>query len=306
MVDALPEKPTTHYCGRFAPSPTGPLHFGSMLAATASYLEARKQQGRWLLRIEDIDPPREQPGAADSFLHTLSLFGFEWDALSYQSQRLLIYKEYLEQLTQQRSAYTCGCTRNEIRQLSQNNNHPIYPGTCRNGLAANKTPRSIRVNTPNVRCSFNDIIRGPQSRQLDTHMGDYIVQRADGLISYQLAVAVDDSLQNISQVVRGGDLLESSFCQIHLQQLLGLNTPEYAHLPMATHRDGSKLSKQTFATAVPTTQPGKILWELLNFLGQQPPNELRREKPDNLWQWAITNWTLGKIPVSTKIVSPIQ
>ncbi len=296
------------YRGRFAPSPSGPLHFGSLLAATASYLQAKQQQGEWWLRIEDIDPPRELKGASQHIIDTLKLYGFEWDNLSYQSQRLDIYQHYLEQLLQMNIAYACGCSRKEIQQFNQQQPKTIdlYPGTCREGLHG-KHARSIRIKLTKEapQLSIQDAIQGTQTRDLSQTSGDFIIKRADGLFSYHLAVAVDDSTQNMTQIVRGADLHESSFCQRHIQQTLGLHSPDYAHIPLAINHNGLKLSKQSAAQDIATELPQKMLWLALDILGQRPPSSLITQNLTQLWQWGFTNWNLAKVPPTPSVFSPI-
>jgi len=302
------------YRGRFAPSPSGPLHFGSLLAATASYLQAKQQQGQWWLRIEDIDPPREVEGASQHIIHTLKLYGFNWDQLSYQSHRLKHYQSYLEQLQQDQHAYPCGCSRKEIQQLNQQhtgtNNiysdiyHGIYPGTCRDGLKG-KIARSVRIkiNTPTL--TIDDAVQGIATLDMPRTVGDFVIKRADNLFSYHLAVAIDDSIQGMTQIVRGYDLYKSSFCQQYIRRALGLKSPSYAHIPIAVTPSGAKLSKQSAAQDISTQSPSTVLWQALQTLGQQPPKPLKSQNLEKLWQWSFTNWDLNKVPKARTIVSPI-
>ncbi len=284
---------TSHtYRGRFAPSPTGPLHFGSLVAAVASYLQAKQQQGQWLIRIEDIDPPREVAGAADDILSTLEQFGFEWDGdILYQHTRLSRYEAVFEQLQQQNQLFACACSRKEIAK----HNTKIYPGTCRQGLQG-RTARSWRIKTVADSITFNDAIQGIQQCELATDIGDFIVKRADGLYAYQLAVAIDDIEQGITEVVRGYDLLNSTFNQCFLHQCLGHTSPQYAHHPTVLNPQGEKLSKQQGATALDPQQANQLLWQALRFLGQQPPATLQSAPLPELWQWAKHHWKLQKIP----------
>lgn len=285
------------YRGRFAPSPTGPLHFGSLIAATGSYLQARHQQGEWQLRIEDIDPPREMPGASDSILRTLEAYGFEWDGeVIYQSQRLDIYQDYLDQLVINHETFPCTCSRKDIQQQLAKSHSTIYPGTCRNKTTVKRQRFAYRIIAQDKIISFNDPLQGPQHYELQTDIGDFVIKRADGLFSYQLAVAIDDGSMGITEVVRGSDLLSSTPQQIYLQQRLKLNTPRYIHLPVATNAQGQKLSKQTYAQALNTIHPVSLLWQILKHLGQAPLGELKQVSLDELWQWAITNWDINKIP----------
>ncbi len=300
------QKPQTIYRGRFAPSPSGPLHFGSLLAATASYLQARKMNGEWWLRIEDIDPPRELKGASKHIIQTLRDYGFVWDNLSYQSQRLNIYSRYINNLLEDKQAYYCGCSRQEIYQQNTKTEQSLalYPGTCRNGLKG-KTARSIRTKLLQATITIEDAIQGKQSIDLCKTTGDFVIKRADGFFSYQLAVALDDSLQRMTQIVRGYDLHESSFCQRYLCQQLQLNSPDYAHIPVAVNAQGNKLSKQTAASDIAAEIPEVMLWFALEYLGQHPPKRFKSLNLRQLWQWAIDNWDLQKIPGSQSINSPV-
>src|SRR6185369_6600880 len=237
------------YTGRFAPSPTGPLHFGSLVAALASWLDARAAGGRWLLRIEDLDRPRVEPGAAQHILETLRACGLDWDGEPvFQSRRTALYREALLQLKQ--DTYWCGCSRREIADSSLGlaaDGARIYPGTCRDGLAAGKTPRALRLRVPAAPISFEDRVQGAQAQSLAAEVGDFVLCRAEEEFTYQLAVVVDDAAQEVTHVVRGADLLDSTARQIHLQRLLGLAQPSYLHVPAAVNAKGEKLSKQTGA-----------------------------------------------------------
>jgi glutamyl-Q tRNA(Asp) synthetase len=297
-----PYAPT--YRGRFAPSPTGPLHFGSLIAAVGSFLQTQVQGGAWLVRIEDIDPPREVAGAADEILRTLEACGLHWHGPEvYQSRRGETYRAALDELQHTGMLYGCACTRKEIADSSVAGiEGPVYPGTCRAGPAADRTPRAWRVRTRNSVIAFTDLWQGAIRRNLETDYGDFVVKRADGLFAYQLAVAVDDAEQGITEVVRGADLLESTPRQIHLQRLLRLPTPQYAHLPVAVNAQGEKLSKQTFAAPVNRKNPLPALVRALDFLGQQPPAELLEGEIESLWRWAISHWTPQTVPRTGVIV----
>lgn len=292
------------YCGRFAPSPTGPLHFGSLVAAVGSYLEAKTHQGLWLLRMEDLDPPREMPGAAYGILQTLEVYGFEWDGeILYQSQRSDVYEAALARLRESGHLYPCACSRREIADSAmQGLEGLVYPGTCRNGLHGREA-RAWRLRTTMDAIAFTDDVQGEQSQMLEKDLGDFILKRADGLYAYQLAVVVDDAAQGITHVVRGADLLDSTPRQIWLQRLLGLPTPHYAHLPIVVNADGEKLSKQTLAHPLDTAQPAATLWKALDFLGQQPPAELCGDLAE-LWRWANARWQLNTVPKSRVIMPP--
>jgi glutamyl-Q tRNA(Asp) synthetase len=292
------------YRGRFAPSPTGPLHLGSLIAAVGSYLEARSRGGEWLVRMEDLDPPREVPGAAALILRTLEAYGFEWDgAVLYQSTRTDAYEAALKRLAQADMLYSCACTRKEIADSAmQGIDGPVYPGTCRNGLAEEKLPRAWRVRVEDRTIGFDDALQGRISQNLAQDIGDFVLKRADGFYAYQLAVVVDDAEQGITHVVRGADLLDSTPRQIWLQLLLGLPTPQYAHLPVAANAAGEKLSKQTKAEALDLFNPVPALWQSLHFLCQQPPAELLLADTATLWQWALSHWKTGEIPKARSIV----
>lgn len=285
------------YRGRFAPSPTGPLHFGSLIAAVGSYLEARTRHGQWLVRMEDLDPPREMPGAADGILQTLERYDFEWDGpVLYQSHRGEAYESALEQLRSNGQLYPCACTRKEITDSAvQGIEGPVYPGICRAGLHG-REPRAWRVRTTQEEIAFDDAIQGRQSQILERDIGDFVLKRADGFYAYQLAVVVDDAAQGITHIVRGADLLDSTPRQIWLQRLLGMPTPHYMHLPVAANRAGEKLSKQTLATPLNLADPRPALWQALRFLGQQPPDELARADLDSVWAWARLHWQSQHIP----------
>lgn len=286
------------YRGRFAPSPTGPLHQGSLVAAVGSYLQAKAQGGRWFVRIEDLDPPREVPGAADDILRTLEAFGFEWDGeVMYQSRRHAVYEEALEKLRHSGALYACGCTRREIADSSVHGiEGPVYPGACRAGIAPGRVPRAWRVRTDNRAIEFEDRAQGPVRSTLETDIGDFVVKRADGLFAYQLAVVVDDAEQNIAEIVRGADLLDSTPRQIYLQRLLGLPTPECLHLPVVLTANGEKLSKQTRAPALDRRAPVTALWAALEFLGQAPEPALRDATPADFWREAIARWSPAQLP----------
>ena len=286
------------YRGRFAPSPTGPLHFGSLVAAVGSFLQARKNQGAWYLRIEDLDPPREVPGAADNILSTLENYGLHWDkGVLYQSQRSDIYLNALEQLIKQGSVYPCGCSRKQIQETAVSGHFgPIYQGVCRQGLSKNTPPRSLRVLTDDSPVIFIDKLRGRFEQRIESEIGDFVVRRADNLFAYQLAVVVDDAAQNITEVVRGADLLDNTPRQIHLQKLFNYPTPDYMHLPVVLNHQGQKLSKQTGAPTIAGLRPQTILFDVLRFLNQNPASEIIDCDLDSFWQWAIQNWQPSSVP----------
>jgi glutamyl-Q tRNA(Asp) synthetase len=285
------------YRGRFAPSPTGPLHFGSLVAALASYLEAKTHHGAWLLRIEDLDMQRNQTGAADCILKTLEELGFEWDeTVVFQSSRQHLYASTLSELQQRGLIYPCGCSRKEISDSAmQGVEGVIYPGTCRNGLPPNKYARAWRIRVENRDISFEDAIQGHFTQNLTNEIGDFVLKRADGFFAYQLAVVVDDAEQKITHVVRGSDLLASTPRQIYLQRALNLPELHYAHIPVALNHHGEKLSKQTHAAPIDVNRSSECLWQALAFLRQSPPDHLRHASLTDIWHWAKENWQLKHI-----------
>ena len=282
------------YVGRFAPSPTGALHFGSLTAALASWLDARLAGGRWLVRMEDLDQPRVMPGAADAILRQLETFGLEWDgAVVYQSARLDLYRNAIESL--KTHCYPCTCTRKELEDSALAiDGSRIYPGTCRAGLPRGKAARAVRVRTHDVPVRFTDRVQGEVAQSLERDIGDFVVRRADGLFAYQLAVVVDDAAQGVTDVVRGADLLDSTTRQIHLQRLLGYATPRYLHLPVATNVTGEKLSKQTQAADAREAD----IPAALRFLGMNPPSGLA---PGEWLGWASKHWDAAQIPRARSI-----
>lgn len=282
------------YVGRFAPSPTGPLHFGSLVAAVASYLEARAHGGRWLVRIEDIDPPREEPGATRLILEALEAYGFEWDGdINFQSACRPAHDAALDELQAQGLAYPCGCSRKDLADAPRGPLGTIYPGTCRSGCDAPET--AIRLRTNDEPISFTDRLQGKQTQHLESESGDFVIRRRDGLIAYQLAVAVDDALQGITDIVRGMDLIDSTPRQIWLQRLLGYPTPGYAHIPVVTHPDGDKLSKLTGAPGIPLGDVRPTLVRALAALRQAPPKDLASASLGDIWGWAGTSWKLDAL-----------
>lgn len=281
------------YIGRFAPTPSGYLHFGSLVAALASYLDARAVGGRWLLRMEDLDPPREVPGAQDAILTTLESYGFEWDgALVRQSERYAEYAAVIARLFSQGLAYACTCTRKQLEGYAG-----IYPGTCRNLCHADQDA-AIRLRVPELDYHFIDRTQGEFRQHLGREVGDFVIRRRDGLFAYQLAVVLDDAWQGITEVVRGADLLDSTPRQLYLQELLGLPQPRYLHVPLIIQPDGHKLGKSYRSPPLPTDQAAPLLLRALRALGQQPPTELAGASPRELLAWGALHWDATRIPRS--------
>lgn len=285
------------YRGRFAPSPTGPLHFGSLVTAVGSYLDAKANRGAWLVRMEDLDQPRNVPGAADEILRALEALGMVWDeTVLYQSTRDDAYRAALDKLKKRKLVYPCACSRREIADSAVNGiDGPVYTGTCRKGLLAGRATRAERVLTEGARIEFKDAIQGKVAHNLERQIGDFVLKRADGPYAYQLAVVVDDAMQGITDVVRGADLLDSTLRQVYLQQLLGFATPRYAHLPVAVNVVGEKLSKQTLAAPIDTTNPVPMLNTALVFLGQDSI-DCAPQDTAAFWKRAIAGWRLARVP----------
>lgn len=294
------------YIGRFAPSPSGPLHIGSLIAAVASYCEAKVHGGQWLVRMEDADQTRIHAGAAADILHTLECFGFEWDIeVMYQSQRTPFYEQARHTLQNRQLTYPCTCSRKEIADSSTHTGieGKIYPKTCWLKAPNTNTNMAWRVATKDKIILFNDAIQGEISQNLATDIGDFVLKRADGYYTYQLAVVVDDAAQGVTHIVRGADLLNSTPRQIYLQQLLALPTPHYAHVPVAVNAVGEKLSKQTLAEPIIKSLAGQQLFTALQFLGQNPPIEIQNANLNELWRWAFSHWSLSKISKVRAITS---
>lgn len=281
--------------GRFAPSPTGDLHLGSLLAAVGSFLSARASGGRWLVRIEDLDPPRVVPGAADRILRTLEAFGLWWDdEVAFQSHRHDLYEAALARLTGLGMVYPCSCSRAELASFAlASDGEPVYPGTCRRGPVRPDQATSIRFRVPDDIASveFQDMIQGPHSQHVSKSVGDFVIRRKDRLFAYQLAVVVDDASQGVTQVVRGADLLDNTPRQILLQRALGLPQPAYGHLPLVTEPDGSKLAKQHRSVALDPSRSGILLYRALRMLRQAPPEDLEGATVGVQLEWAISHWS---------------
>ncbi|CAI8965447.1 tRNA glutamyl-Q(34) synthetase GluQRS [Methylocaldum szegediense] len=286
------------YRGRFAPSPTGPLHLGSLYTALASFLQAKSQQGEWLLRIDDVDPFRTATDSSDRILRTLEAFGLHWDGpILYQSEQFEVYRAALERLDAQGLLYACTCSRKDLAALSDANAHTsIYPGFCR---SKKNQPRpdhhALRILVKDTPITFEDALQGVQTQNLAKDVGDFVVFRRDRVYAYHLATVLDDSAQGITEVVRGVDLLDSTPRQVYLQQLLDLPTPAYAHVPILVNRSGLKLSKQTYADPVDVKNASSTLVDLLTLMNQDPPADLRSAHTSEILDWAIHNWDLSRL-----------
>ncbi|MFI3189464.1 MAG: tRNA glutamyl-Q(34) synthetase GluQRS [Methylococcales bacterium] len=279
-----PDKPII---GRFAPSPTGPLHLGSLYTALASFLHARSQQGKWLLRIDDLDTQRNVKGATDAILTTLDTFGLHWDdSVVYQSRCLAVYHDVLNELAKNQLIYPCSCSRKMLASTA------IYDGLCRNQSITADSLYALRIKTDSRLISVEDGLQGLISHNIAKQYGDFILKRRDGIVAYQFAVIIDDDRQHINQIVRGVDLLTETPKQIYLQQVLGLPCPDYLHVPIIIDQHGYKLSKQTQATAVNLTRPQGVIFELLGLLKQNPPSELQYASVTELLDWAIEHWNI--------------
>ncbi|TKB45419.1 tRNA glutamyl-Q(34) synthetase GluQRS [Thalassotalea mangrovi] len=293
----MEKRPQVEYRGRFAPSPSGPLHFGSLIAALASYCQAKSAAGKWLVRIEDIDPPREQPGADKAILDTLQTFGLHWDEeVLYQSQQHELYLDTLDYLKRQGLSYGCNCSRATIKKMGG-----IYQGLCRDlQLSGNNLGTRLVNHYPFD--EFNDNVQGRVTQPADLAHEDFIIHRRDGLFAYQLAVVVDDIYQGITEIVRGCDLLQPTCRQLTLFKTLDINAPHYAHVPLAVTEQGFKLSKQNGAPAIDGHRPQELLYQALRFLGQQPPTELVDASIDEVIDYAVQHWQLNRIPKDEQII----
>lgn len=281
------------YVGRFAPSPTGPLHLGSLTTAVASYLHARQAGGEWLLRIEDIDPPREVPGARDAILRSLEALQLYWDrSVLLQSTRTAHYRDVAHTLLRRGLAFRCSCTRREIRAHSGAGSR--YPGTCRE-RSAHRGATGVRVRVEPGIWGIDDVLQGVIYSDVWALHGDYLIYRRDGLPAYHLAVVVDDAESGVNCIVRGSDLLQSTPVHIHLQRLLGYDTPGYYHAPVLTHADGQKLSKQSGAAPIDTSRPGDLAARVLELLGMCAPAELRGAPAGDYWRWATAHWRIQNL-----------
>lgn len=284
------------YIGRFAPSPSGPLHFGSLIAALGSYLQARSQQGAWLVRMEDLDPPREMPGAADDILRTLEAYALQWDgSIMYQSRRHDAYQAQINAWLHEREAYYCQCTRKQIKMAGG-----YYPGTCRelHQQAANSAVR-LKVTTPVTH--FYDKLHGRIEIPEALAQEDFIIHRRDGLFAYNLAVVLDDIEQGVTEIVRGADLIEPTGRQINLYRLLQHPEVSYLHLPLAVTENGNKLSKQNHAPAIDKANPKPALLQAMTFLGMNPPADLMACSLDDILKWGALHWRVDRLPKTTAI-----
>ena len=299
MAFSLTQRPSTQYRGRFAPSPSGLLHFGSLLTALASYLNAKANGGLWLVRIEDIDPPREQVGAADEILRTLEDYGLHWDEqVRYQSQQSALYEQVLTEFKQHNLTYACACTRAQIKATGG-----TYNGHCQY-LDLPYPAHATRIRNKFKADNYQDLIQGKVQCDPALAGEDFIIKRKDGLYAYQLAVVSDDIDQGITHIVRGCDLLEPTARQLTLYQTLDVAAPQYAHVPLITTHDGYKLSKQNKAPAIDRKSPQASIIKALEFLGQQPPIELSEARPEEILHWAIAHWCLANVPKQSSIALP--
>lgn len=286
-----------HYRGRFAPSPTGPLHFGSLVTALASFLEARSQGGQWLIRIEDLDPLREPPEATGQILASLDAHGlFPDEPVRFQSRRHDAYQAAISQLLEQGDAYRCPCSRKELQA-----NDGRHPHHCRNGCAASgDRPFAIRFALKDDDCHWQDLLLGPQQQSVQAELDDPVILRKEGFYAYQLAVVVDDIDQGITDVVRGSDLLDMTAQQQQIYRALGSRPPHWLHIPVVLNEDGQKLSKQAHAPALDDNTPRNNLFEALVALGQNPPRPLATAPVETLLDWGQANWQRGAIHLTSR------
>ena len=288
--------------GRFAPSPSGPLHLGSLLAALGSYLQARAQGAQWLLRVDDLDTPRIRAGAEERILDALIDYGLRWDGVVFrQSTRGPAYQRAIEWLKSQGHAFDCGCTRREARSGKQGIEGPVYPGTCRRGLPAGREARSVRFRADDALLTLHDRVQGRYQQLLARDIGDFVIQRADGITAYQLATVLDDAEQGVTEVVRGADLLSSTPRQMAIYKAFGLAMAQYAHLPVLIDANGYKLSKSSDAPALEAARRGETLFACLELLGQRPPQAMREATAARILRWATDNWTLEAVPARAEV-----
>lgn len=284
----LPDDRPRHYVGRFAPTPSGALHFGSLLTAVASFLDARAHAGTWRLRIDDLDTPRRVPGAADGILRTLAEHALHWDGpVAFQSDHVADYRAALSELSRQGLSFRCTCSRKDLR------GYGVYPGTCRTRNLPPGREAAVRIRVPDAEYAFEDRLQGRFAECLARATGDFVVARRDGLTAYQLAVVVDDAAMGVTDVVRGADLLDNTPRQLFLGERLGFETPRYLHLPVIADRSGAKLSKRTMASTIGRGAPERNLQWSLELLGLEPPQRATR---DELLAWAVPRWNAGRLP----------
>jgi glutamyl-Q tRNA(Asp) synthetase len=280
------------YIGRFAPSPSGPLHMGSLLSAIASYLDAKANNGKWLLRIEDIDPPREIKGSSKAIIDSLEAHALYWDEdILWQHKQYDFYRDCLSELTEQQLIYACDCSRAQ----------GVYSGHCRERITPPTSPYALRLKTPTTAIEFVDSIQGFHQQNINQQIGDFILWRKDGLPAYQLAVVADDQYQNITHIIRGSDLLESTSRQLYLAEALQFSRAQYGHLPVLVNQSGQKLSKQSFASPIDNSTPIDNICYVLKKLGQRLPIE----KPGSAAEilvWAIDQWDLKLVPQQISIL----
>lgn len=282
---------TPPYIGRFAPTPSGYLHFGSLVAALASWLDARAAGGRWLVRMEDLDPPREVAGAQAAILQTLYSYGLHWDGeVVYQSLRHDAYQQVIDRLLAQGLAYACTCSRKQLEPYQG-----IYPGTCRNAGHTTEDA-AIRVRVPELLYRFEDRVQGVYSQHLGRESGDFVIRRRDGLYAYQLAVVLDDAWQGVTDIVRGADLLDSTPRHLYLQELLGLPQPRYLHVPLIIQPDGNKLGKSYRSPPLDPDQAAPLLVRALRALGQAPEADLADGSVQDVLGWGVAHWNSDAIP----------
>lgn len=284
--------------GRFAPTPSGPLHFGSLVTAVASYLDAKQAGGEWLLRIDDLDAARTRPGAVDSILKTLDAFGLEWSrTVVYQSQRSELYAQALARLIDSSRCYRCTCTRREIGEsILLGPDGPIYSGACRTALHAATSRHAWRLNTSGVRIGFRDRVLGAIAQDLEPYVGDFIVRRSDLVVGYHLASVVDDELLGVTDVVRGGDLVPSTLRQLFVSELLRCKSPTFAHVPTVVDEGGRKLSKSGNDVGVDAFAGAAAFHDALVVLGQDPPADLKWGLARTVRDWGVRHWDISKVP----------
>jgi len=305
----MSEQNVSSYRGRFAPTPSGPLHFGSLTTAIGSYLQAKSQNGQWLVRIDDLDPPRVVKGAADEILKCLEKFGLNWDeSVLYQSSRSDAYQAALDELNKLNLIYPCACSRNDIKNILTANRKTslIYPGTCRNGLHGRQA-KTWRVNTYNSVVEFEDLFFGTTNQNIQKEIGDFVVKRVGAYYAYHLAVVIDDAYQGFTEIIRGYDLLNSTHRQIYLQKLLCINTPTYGHLPLVLNDQGKKMSKQNISEkSILNCNPVPTLCAALRVLGQHPPQDICESDIEKFWVWAIDNWQSEHVPANPPSSYPVD